>query len=225
MTRPVRTEIENVAIKNSTQILKNIYGDFTWIEEITDSPDAAIKTNDGKIVGIEIVQIDNEEFLKHSNTWRKRTKTTKNIQSTQTRLHLIPEEIGKRICIKKNHKLSQYKKIRAFDQFIIILANENIQLTNNNENESIMEHFLYALEGSLIRNRLNFEKSIITNIHSGATTLVTDGKTKKRLRPAGFIPSDWRKGNHYIDRTDLKFIADQSMTITVNTNPEKSIPA
>ena len=223
MTRLVRTEIENLALKNSTQILENIYGNFTWIEEITDSPDAAIKTKDGKIVAIEIFQIDNEVFLKHSNTWRKRTRPTQKIQSTQTRLHLIPEEIGKRICIKKNHKLSRYKKTRAFDQFILILANENIQFTN--ENESINEHFLYALEGSLIRNRLNFEKSIITNIHSGVTTLVTDGKTKTRLRPVGFNPSDWRNGNYFIDRTDLKFIANQSVKININTNPENSVPA
>lgn len=225
MTRPVRTEIEDVALKNSAQILKTIYGDFTWIEEITDCPDAAIKTNDGKIVGIEIIQIDDEKFLRHSNTWKKRTKSTKDIAETQTRLHLIPEEIGKRICIKKNNKLSQYKKRRAFDQFILILANENIQFISNNKNESLIEHFLYALEGSLIRHRLNFEKSIITNIYSGATILVTDGKTKTRLRPSGFNPSDWRNGNYYIDRVDLKFIADQSMTITINPNPENSMSA
>ena len=67
MTSKAQRTDEINALRIAAPIFESIYGDHELIPEVIDKPDAALRTQDGKTIGIEIMCMDSNEYLHYTN--------------------------------------------------------------------------------------------------------------------------------------------------------------
>jgi hypothetical protein len=231
MTRAKRTSNEQYSLDVAKPLLKEIYGDFEFNNDVNDKPDAEIILNNGKVIGIEIVQLDNREYLYHTN---KRIKQFSNeakntsdnyFKEATIRVKFFPELIAERVCINKNPKYKNYQKNGKYEEVILLMSSEIIDLNDYPKTNFYSDHMMYALEKQLKLKNIFYDKTILVSLLSSKSTLVSQKGKNIRMRQSNFNSSDWRKGNHYVDLSRAIIKANESMTVELNFQLTKSMPA
>lgn len=231
MTRAQRTPNEQQSLDVATPLLKEIYGEFEFNDGVNDKPDAEIILNNGRLIGIEIVQLDNREYLYHINKRLKkfqdeaRSTNESYFKESSLRVHFFPELIAERVCINKNPKFKNYQKNGRYKEIILVMSSEIIDLNDYPQTNFYSDHMMYALEKQLNSKNIFYDRTLVVSLLSSKSTLVSQKGKNIRIRQPNFNPADWRNGNHYVDLSRGIIKANEPMTIEFNNQSIKSMPA
>ena len=191
------------AMSIAQPILEKIYGKYQLA--MADKPDARIYMETGESVGIEIMCLDSEEYLKYTNTElnKVKKKLSQNTDSHEyesiglTRVRLYPSNTGLIITNKKNKKYDLYLDNEFNFHEMILLIHTNLI---SNHAEFPLDSYLYVLEKSFRGNGLSFDRVLLVNLQSSFCHEVFRKNKKILKKPNDFNYLDWQYGRHYIDQ-------------------------
>ncbi|MCF8186997.1 MAG: hypothetical protein K9J28_09310 [Sulfuritalea sp.] len=192
----------------SEPVLRAIYNNFNLCSEYTDAPDAVIELESGKFIGIEITNIDGEEFLKYVNTTLNKKVVSENkgaishsvISTKEMRYFLSTKRIAKTLAEKKNYKYFEYKKNLPFlEEIVLLIHSEFLEIHKESTSFPAIDYF-YSLQTEFIKNKIFFDKVIYINLLKPDAILIFDKKNKETIsRPIGYDKKMWRGKNAYLD--------------------------
>ncbi|MBO6579141.1 MAG: hypothetical protein JJ871_17630 [Thalassospira sp.] len=181
-------EQEREILKQSTEILENLYGRFEVDDRQEDSPDAAIlvKTDGGfdSKIGIEITCIDKPKDLRYQNDNKFARSTLCKLDAKKA--HLVKKqgiELDKNYlydgAVRKLKKYNSYKNSNKFSEIILIIFSDIMSFEEFNS-----EH--YALQWARYRfhsENFPYDKVILTNKDTGKSELVYNIKDDTPPKP------------------------------------------
>jgi hypothetical protein len=206
MSRKSRRVDEVLALEAAHQTLEKIFGHYMLDDEVWDSPDAALITDAGKKIGIEITCMDSKNYLKYSNTelskLNRNSKPQENSylkgETKTVRIELFPHLTAQNLALKKNPKFEKYKNSsHQFDEVILLL---HTQLSSITDASSFpIEHYLFSIEAGLRANNLKFDRVILVGLRNLFSREIFQQTKNLFTCPSDYNPMDWITGNHYID--------------------------
>lgn len=230
-TKNSRRPHEQVILESAQKIFEDAFGAFHLLNHVYDSPDAAIISETGESIGIEITTLDDQTYFKHQNSEEKKMRRKfqskefnhENGRHFSTRYHILPDQLAKGICLRKNIKISAYRKNNAFNEYALLLHTRIIDFQDHPQSTFLRSHFLYALECGLRRHHLQYDHAFLIHEYSKQGALVFNKKKKIHTRPLNFLAHDWRRGSYYIDETRGIFESNKSFNFSIEPNPAKII--
>ncbi|MEW9274995.1 hypothetical protein [Gluconobacter oxydans] len=146
--RPTQQELELSFLERAKPLLRDIYGDIEFISEQTDKPDAAFWTAEGRLVGIEIVEVDDKGIKEYFGK-------TRDVQST------INDQMSK---IQKGEKINErpLKKIKVEQKNDLIFNNAKNKYTDYDRHMETLKN-LYAKEGQEVELILLAHSDYVSN--------------------------------------------------------------
>lgn len=205
MTSKNRKKNEELALEAAQTKFESMYGSYELMSEVCDRPDAGLETQGGKKIAVEITNLDQEKYLKHSKTNLKKLKnkipegTTENIVEDigVSRITLIPSETAKKLA-EKNGKINSYKRADIdFEKFVLLVHTDHVHFSPSNIQAKY--GYLYTLEKCLKKEALQFDSLILVHLPSKEAIEVYRKGVNIFTRPKGYRALDWVQGNHFID--------------------------
>ncbi|MBI0066721.1 hypothetical protein H3T50_08580 [Commensalibacter sp. M0134] len=188
----IKISYERQILLGCHEVLYETYGNYVCDFKQTDRPDAAIEVvESGKKIGIEITTVQNEQVLEYLNDKkygkdieRETLKNINKIDSNSAPLKSISYTITTKdifdACEKKRDKYEIYKKVKKFDEVVILLTG----------NDFCGGTFMNESLAFFIKEKFNFDKVFVVNLLALQQVCLFYDKSKKYI-------------NHWVNR-DIK---------------------